>query len=173
MLFRSKVFAKRFMERHGILTARSAQCRSMKEVEEALRGFSVPVVVKADGLAAGKGVVIAETHREAERAAAEMFNGDLLGQAEQEVVLEEFLPGEELSFFALCDGKTAVPIAAAQDHKRVGEGIRGRIRVGWGRTRRTSCCRSRSGVSCWRWRSGWWMGWRRRGRRSRGCSSAG
>lgn len=121
----SKVFAKDFMERHGIPTARSARCVTIEEVEEAVRGFSVPVVVKADGLAAGKGVVIAETHRQAVQAAGEMFTGALLGQAETEVVLEEFLPGEELSFFALCDGKTAVPIAAAQDHKRVGEGDTG------------------------------------------------
>ncbi len=121
----SKVFAKEFMERHGIPTARSARCVTIEEVEEAVRGFSVPVVVKADGLAAGKGVVIAETHRQAVQAAGEMFTGALLGQAETEVVLEEFLPGEELSFFALCDGKTAVPIAAAQDHKRVGEGDTG------------------------------------------------
>ena len=121
----SKVFAKGFMERHGIPTARSARCVTIEEVEEAVRSFSVPVVVKADGLAAGKGVVIAETHRQAVHAAGEMFTGALLGQAETEVVLEEFLPGEELSFFALCDGKTAVPIAAAQDHKRVGEGDTG------------------------------------------------
>ena len=121
----SKVFAKVFMDQHGIPTARSARCVTLEEVEEALRGFSVPVVVKADGLAAGKGVVIAETHRQAVKAAAEMFSGALLGQAETEVVIEEFLPGEELSFFALCDGKTAVPIAAAQDHKRVGEGDTG------------------------------------------------
>ena len=121
----SKVFAKEFMKRHGIPTARSARCGTIEEVEEAVGGFSVPVVVKADGLAAGKGVVIAETHRQAVQAAGEMLSGVLLGQAETEVVLEEFLPGEELSFFALCDGKTAVPIAAAQDHKRVGEGDAG------------------------------------------------
>ncbi len=121
----SKVFAKEFMNRHGIPTARSARCVAIEEVEQAVRDFSVPVVVKADGLAAGKGVVIAETHRKAVHAAGEMFAGTLLGQAETEVVLEEFLPGEELSFFALCDGRTAVPIAAAQDHKRVGEGDTG------------------------------------------------
>lgn len=121
----SKVFAKEFMEAHGIATARSARCTTIEEVEEALRGFSVPVVVKADGLAAGKGVVIVETHGQAIQAAGEMFSGALLGQAEAEIVLEEFLAGEELSFFALCDGKTAVPIAAAQDHKRVGEGDTG------------------------------------------------
>ena len=121
----SKVFAKDFMRTHGIPTANSAMCTSIAEVEAALREFSVPVVVKADGLAAGKGVVIAESHAQALHAAGEIFSGTLLGTAEAEIVLEEFLPGEELSFFALCDGKTAVPIAAAQDHKRVGEGDTG------------------------------------------------
>jgi len=82
-------------------------------------------VVKADGLAAGKGVVICQTHLQAERAAAEMFSGALLGTAEAYVVLEEFLDGEEVSFFALCDGKHAVALAAAQDHKRIGEGDTG------------------------------------------------
>jgi phosphoribosylamine--glycine ligase len=94
-------------------------------VREELRRFTVPVVVKADGLAAGKGVVICQTHLEAEAAAAQMFSGVLLGVEEAEVVLEEFLTGEELSFFALCDGKHAVAIASAQDHKRVGEGDTG------------------------------------------------
>ena len=121
----SKVFAKDFMRDHGIPTATCAMCTTLDQVREALAGFSVPVVVKADGLAAGKGVVIAETHLQALEAAAEIFSGALLGKAETEIVLEEFLPGEELSFFALCDGTTAVPIAAAQDHKRVGEGDTG------------------------------------------------
>ncbi len=121
----SKAFAKEFMQRHGIPTAEYAVCTTLDEVREKLQRFSVPVVVKADGLAAGKGVVICNTHHEAEAAAAEMFSGVLLGVAETEVVLEEFLDGEELSFFALCDGKHTVPIAAAQDHKRVGEGDTG------------------------------------------------
>jgi phosphoribosylamine--glycine ligase len=85
----------------------------------------MPVVVKASGLAAGKGVVICETHLQAEQAAAQMFSGVLLGTAETEVVLEEFLTGEELSFFALCDGTHAIEIASAQDHKRIGEGDTG------------------------------------------------
>ena len=121
----SKVFAKQFMRELGIPTARSAMCTSLRGVEEALPSFSAPVVVKADGLAAGKGVVIAATPAEALAAAAELFAGTLLGTMVQEIVLEEFLPGEELSFFALSDGTTAVPIAAAQDHKRVGEGDTG------------------------------------------------
>jgi phosphoribosylamine--glycine ligase len=121
----SKSFAKEFMQRHRIPTAAHAVCTSLDEVLEELPRFAVPVVVKADGLAAGKGVVICQTHLQAERAAAEMFSGALLGTAETEVVIEEFLEGEEVSFFALCDGKHAVALAAAQDHKRVGEGDTG------------------------------------------------
>jgi phosphoribosylamine--glycine ligase len=121
----SKAFAKAFMQRHGIATAAYQRCTSLDEAYQALPNFKVPVVVKADGLAAGKGVVICQTHAEAERAAEEMFSGALLGTAETELVLEEFLDGEELSFFAVCDGKTAVAFAAAQDHKRVGEGDTG------------------------------------------------
>jgi phosphoribosylamine--glycine ligase len=121
----SKSFAKEFMQRHGIPTPAHAVCTSLDEVREELPRFAVPVVVKADGLAAGKGVVICQTHLQAEKAAAEMFSGALLGAAETEVVIEEFLEGEEVSFFALCDGKHAVALAAAQDHKRVGEGDTG------------------------------------------------
>jgi phosphoribosylamine--glycine ligase len=121
----SKSFAKVFMQREEIPTAAYALCTTLDEVREELPRFSVPVVVKADGLAAGKGVVICNTHHEAEAAAAQMFSGVLLGVEESEVVIEEFLDGEELSFFALCDGTHAVPIAAAQDHKRIGEGDTG------------------------------------------------
>jgi len=121
----SKAFAKDFMRRHNIPTAAYAVCTTLDEVRDELRRFSVPVVVKADGLAAGKGVVICQTHHEAEAAAAQMFSGVLLGEPVTELVLEEFLNGEELSFFALCDGKHAVPLAAAQDHKRIGEGDTG------------------------------------------------
>jgi phosphoribosylamine--glycine ligase len=121
----SKAFAKEFMQRHDIPTAAYALCTTLEEVREELRRFSVPVVVKASGLAAGKGVIICNTHLEAEEAAAQMFSGVLLGSAETEVVLEEFLTGEELSFFALSDGTHAIEIASAQDHKRVGEGDTG------------------------------------------------
>jgi phosphoribosylamine--glycine ligase len=121
----SKAFAKSFMQRHGIPTAAHALCTNLDEVRHELERFSMPVVVKASGLAAGKGVVICNSRLEAERTCAEMFSGVLLGAQETEIVLEEFLTGEEVSFFALCDGKRAVPIAAAQDHKRVGEGDTG------------------------------------------------
>jgi phosphoribosylamine--glycine ligase len=121
----SKAFAKQFMQRLDIPTAAYALCTTLEEVREELRRFSVPVVVKASGLAAGKGVIICNTHLEAEEAAAQMFSGVLLGSAETEVVLEEFLTGEELSFFALLDGTRAIEIASAQDHKRAGEGDTG------------------------------------------------
>ncbi|MEO6804890.1 MAG: phosphoribosylamine--glycine ligase [Edaphobacter sp.] len=121
----SKAFAKEFMQRHVIPTAAYALCTTLNEVREELPRFSVPVVVKASGLAAGKGVIICNTHLEAEEAAAQMFSGTLLGIQETEVVLEEFLTGEELSFFALCDGTRAIEIASAQDHKRIGEGDTG------------------------------------------------
>jgi len=125
MLETSKAFAKEFMREFGIPTAAYAVCESAAEVSRELERFSLPVVVKADGLAAGKGVVICATRAEAEQAVAEMFSGALLGAAVKQVVLEEFLLGEELSFFAVCDGEHAVPLAAAQDHKRIGEGDTG------------------------------------------------
>jgi phosphoribosylamine--glycine ligase len=121
----SKSFAKEFMRRNDIPTAAYAVCTTLDDVREELPRFTVPLVVKADGLAAGKGVVICKTHAEAERAAAEMFSGALLGVEETYIVIEEFLDGEEVSFFALCDGKHAIALAAAQDHKRIGEGDTG------------------------------------------------
>lgn len=121
----SKAFAKDFMRRHGIPTAAHAVCTTLDEVAEQLPRFSLPVVVKADGLAAGKGVVIAHTTREALRAAQSLLDGTLTGTPETTLLLEEFLSGEELSFFALSDGATALPLAAAQDHKRIGDGDTG------------------------------------------------
>lgn len=124
----SKSFAKDFMERHQIPTARYRTCTSVDDVRRALADFGnadAPVVVKADGLAAGKGVVIAANHAEALQAAEDIFSGTLLGKGEASLVLEEFLEGPEVSFFALCDGTHAVPLTAAQDHKRVGEGDTG------------------------------------------------
>ena len=90
-----------------------------KKCSEALEHFHTPIVVKADGLAAGKGVVIAQSKEEAQRAAEEMLSGKMLGEAGSRVVLEEFLEGEELSFLVLSDGERVAPLVAAQDHKRV------------------------------------------------------
>jgi len=121
----SKGFAKDFMQRHAIPTAGYAVCRSYAEAEQALERFAPEVVVKADGLAAGKGVVICANHEEALAAASGIFGGALLGEAMASLVVEEFLTGPEVSFFAVCDGTKAVTLAAAQDHKRIGEGDTG------------------------------------------------
>ncbi len=117
----SKSFAKEFMQRHRIPTARYAVCLTPKDVSDALVHFHPPIVVKADGLAAGKGVVIAQSKEEAASVAGEMLAGKMLGQAGTRVVLEEFLEGEELSFLVLSDGERVAPLVAAQDHKRVGD----------------------------------------------------
>jgi phosphoribosylamine---glycine ligase len=121
----SKSFAKEFMQRHHIPTAHYAICASPDEVREALGHFHTPVVVKADGLAAGKGVVICKNKDEAQAVAAEMLSGKMLGEAGAHVVLEECLQGEELSFLVISDGERVVPLVAAQDHKRIGEGDTG------------------------------------------------
>ena len=125
MLETSKAFAKEFMRRHEIPTAAHAVCTTVAEVAEELPRFALPVVVKADGLAAGKGVVIAASHAEALSAARGLLDGTLTGARETTLVLEEFLTGDEISFFALSDGATALPLAVAQDHKRIGEGDTG------------------------------------------------
>ncbi|MGB8889277.1 MAG: phosphoribosylamine--glycine ligase [Candidatus Korobacteraceae bacterium] len=114
----SKSFAKEFMQRHRIPTAKYSVCVTREEVREALKLFHTPVVVKADGLAAGKGVVIATSKAEAQRTAEEMLAGKMLGEAGSRVVLEECLKGEELSFLVMSDGERVVPLVAAQDHKR-------------------------------------------------------
>ncbi len=121
----SKSFAKEFLQRHHIPTAPFAICDSMEQVRSALGHFHVPVVVKADGLAAGKGVVIAKSKEEAATVAAEMLSGKMLGDAGARVVLEECLKGDELSFLVFSDGERVVPLVAAQDHKRVGDGDSG------------------------------------------------
>src|SRR6266478_4138714 len=121
----SKSFAKQFLQLHRIPTAHYAICSSMAEVKQALSRFSTPVVVKADGLAAGKGVVICKTKDEAGAAAADMLSGKMVGDAGARVVIEECLQGDELSFLVLSDGERVAPLVAAQDHKRVGDGDTG------------------------------------------------
>jgi phosphoribosylamine---glycine ligase len=117
----SKAFAKQFMKRHQIPTANYAVCTSAAELEKAISYFHPPIVVKADGLAAGKGVLICESRAMALDSAHGLFNGSLLGETEQQVVLEEFLEGDEISFLCLSDGKHVTPLLPAQDHKRIGE----------------------------------------------------
>jgi phosphoribosylamine---glycine ligase len=121
----SKSFAKEFLKRHHIPTAHFAICDSMDQVRSALGHFHTPVVVKADGLAAGKGVVIARSKEEAASTAAEMLSGRMVGDAGARVVLEECLEGDELSFLVFSDGERVAPLVAAQDHKRVGDGDTG------------------------------------------------
>jgi phosphoribosylamine--glycine ligase len=120
----SKGFTKDLCARHAIPTARYVRASDPASAEAALAEFALPVVIKADGLAAGKGVVIAETQEEAAAAVAAMFDGGF-GGAGASVVIEEFLTGEEVSFFALTDGKDVLPFGSAQDHKRVGDGDTG------------------------------------------------
>ena len=120
----SKGFTKDLCERAGIPTAGFVRTKSLDEARGALDRFDAPFVLKADGLAAGKGVVIAETREDADAALLDMFGG-AFGDAGAEVVIEEFLKGEEASFFALTDGTNILPFGSAQDHKRVGEGDTG------------------------------------------------
>jgi phosphoribosylamine--glycine ligase len=120
----SKGFAKDLAKANRIPTAAYERFRAATPAKAYVRARGAPIVVKADGLAAGKGVVIAQSAAEADAAIDMMFAGGL-GAAGAEVVIEEFLAGEEASFFALCDGKTAVPLASAQDHKRAFDGDAG------------------------------------------------
>ncbi|MGD1106716.1 MAG: phosphoribosylamine--glycine ligase [Terracidiphilus sp.] len=125
MLESSKGFAKRFLQRHNIPTPNYAVCSSPDEVEKAIEIFHPPIVVKADGLAAGKGVIICDSRNTAAEAAQALFTGALLGSAEQQLVIEEFLEGDEVSFLCLSDGEHVAPLVPAQDHKRIGEGDTG------------------------------------------------
>ncbi len=120
----SKGFTKDLCRGNGIPTAAYERFRAPDPAKAYLRARGAPIVVKADGLAAGKGVIVAQSLAEAE-AAIDMMLGGGLGEAGAEVVIEEFLQGEEASFFALCDGETAIPLSTAQDHKRAFDGDRG------------------------------------------------
>ena len=121
----SKDFAKRFMQRHEIPTARYATFTDAKSAHAHVLKHGAPIVIKADGLAAGKGVVVAETVDEAHRAVDEMLEGNQLGDAGHRVVIEEFMEGEEASFIVMVDGKHVLPLASSQDHKRIFDGDRG------------------------------------------------
>ena len=120
----SKGFTKDLCKANKIPTASYERFKGAAAAKEYVRNKGAPIVVKADGLAAGKGVVVAETAAEAEAAIDMMFGGGL-GQPAWEIVIEDCLVGEEASFFALCDGETAIQLASAQDHKRVGDGDKG------------------------------------------------
>src|SRR5512143_318228 len=120
----SKGFTKDLCKANKIPTAAYERFKSAAPAKDYVRSHGAPIVVKADGLAAGKGVVVAESVQEAEAAIDMMFGGGL-DQPAWEVVIEDCLIGEEASFFALCDGETAIALASAQDHKRVGDGDKG------------------------------------------------
>lgn len=121
----SKAFSKDFMARHGIPTAKYGIFREVAPAKAFVRSFGGPCVVKADGLAAGKGVLICETETEADAAIDYILAEDAFGAAGASLVIEEFLEGEELSLMAFSDGKTVVPMMTAQDHKRIFDGDKG------------------------------------------------
>jgi phosphoribosylamine--glycine ligase len=117
----SKAFAKDFLARHRIPTAEYRVFNAVEPALEHLRARGAPIVIKADGLAAGKGVIVATTLAEAEAAVRDMLEGNAFGDAGARVVIEEFLAGEEASFIVMVDGAHALPMATSQDHKRVGD----------------------------------------------------
>lgn len=121
----SKAFAKQLMHAANVPTARATMHTDVVSAMAAVRALGAPVVVKASGLAAGKGVVVATTLEEAEHAVRDMLDGDAFGDAGHEVLVEECMTGEELSLFVLTDGTRVVALPAAQDHKRIGEGDTG------------------------------------------------
>ncbi|KRG71593.1 phosphoribosylamine--glycine ligase [Pseudoxanthomonas dokdonensis] len=121
----SKAFAKDFLARHGIPTAYYSVFTEVEPALAYVRDKGAPIVIKADGLAAGKGVIVAMTLAEAEAAIHDMLAGNAFGSAGARVVVEEFLDGEEASFISMVDGRTALPMATSQDHKRVGDGDTG------------------------------------------------
>ncbi len=121
----SKAYAKDFLARHGIPTAHYAVHDDVDAALADVRVKGAPIVIKADGLAAGKGVIVAMTLSEAEAAVRDMLADNAFGAAGSRVVIEEFLDGEEASFISMVDGKTALPMATSQDHKRVGDGDTG------------------------------------------------
>ena len=121
----SKAFSKDFLQRHKIPTAAYATFADEQAASDYVRAQGAPIVVKADGLAAGKGVVVAATEDEALAAVCDMLAGNAFGEAGHKVVIEEFLQGEEASFICLCDGATAIPFASSQDHKARDDGDKG------------------------------------------------
>ena len=115
----SKIFMKNFLARHNVPTAKYIETDSLEEAYKFIMTLEAPIVVKADGLCGGKGVIIAQNHNEAKKAAGEMLSGNSFGDAGTSIVVEEFLDGYELSVFAICDGEDYVVLPAAQDHKRL------------------------------------------------------
>lgn len=115
----SKAFMKEFAKKYDIPTAQFIQTQDYKEASEFIESLNLPIVIKADGLCAGKGVIIAQSYEEAKSAAKEMLSGKSFGDSGKKIVIEEFLDGFELSVFAMCDGENYIVLPAAQDHKRL------------------------------------------------------
>jgi phosphoribosylamine--glycine ligase len=121
----SKIFMKNFLARHNVPTAKYIETNSLEDAYKFINTLEAPIVVKADGLCGGKGVIIAQSKDEAKKAAGEMLSGNSFGDAGTSIVVEEFLDGYELSVFAICDGEDFVVLPAAQDHKRLLNGDEG------------------------------------------------
>jgi phosphoribosylamine--glycine ligase len=123
----SKAFAREFLTRHGVPSPRYSICGSFDEANRILKEgeIGLPCVVKADGLTSGKGAIVCQTREEAVSAASSMLKDKRFGKAGERVVIEEFIPGEEVSFLVLCDGTRAIPLASVQDHKRLKDGDKG------------------------------------------------
>ena len=121
----SKIFMKNFLARHNVPTAKYIETNSLQDAYTFIETLETPIVVKADGLCGGKGVIIASSHDEAKKTAGEMLSGNSFGKAGTSIVVEEFLDGYELSVFAICDGKDYVVLPAAQDHKKLLNGDKG------------------------------------------------
>ena len=121
----SKGFMKDFCKKYKIPTAKYQRFNNTEKAVKGIDNYSFPVVIKTDGLASGKGVIIAKTPREASAAIRSMIDKGKFGNAGKEIIIEEFMRGEEASFFVMSDGKNIIPLASAQDHKRIGEGETG------------------------------------------------
>jgi len=121
----SKGFMKDLCRKYNIPTAAYERFTDKDSANKFIDRLGAPIVIKADGLAAGKGVIVAQTIEQAKEAVADMLSGNAFGHAGSSIVIEEFLDGEEISYFAICDGENLLPLASAQDHKRVGDGDTG------------------------------------------------
>lgn len=139
----SKAFAKDIMQKAGVPTAACGVFTELEAAKSFVEEKGAPIVIKADGLAAGKGVVVAQTKEEALEALDQIMGG-VFGAAGSRVVIEEFLVGEEVSLLAFCDGKTALPLPSAQDHKAVFDGDTGPNTGVWAPTARPRLCPMRS-----------------------------
>ena len=146
----SKVFSKDLMKKYGIPTAEYRVFDKAEDALEYLKEAPIPTVVKADGLALGKGVTVAMTREEAEAAVREAMEDKKFGASGDQIVIEEYLEGPEVSVLSFTDGTTVVPMISSMDHKRAGTGIPARTPAAWVRLHRTPSIRMRWLRSAWR-----------------------